>query len=208
MNTRLTLFFALGLVGSAPDVLAAPSAATLPAPWLKRLDALSAPTALEADFVELRYTPLKKKPVEARGVVRLARARGLSLAYDQTRAPVIILDSTGLLLRHSDGREQSAPPEAEPDLRLLHALFAFDLATLDTAYELRAEGAPDAAWTLLFTRRPEATASYRELVLRGDASRLTGILLVKTPNLRTEITVSAPRALDAFSADDLARYFR
>ncbi len=203
MIARLLLFLCLAL-----PLAAAPYEAALTAPWRERIAALAAPRTLSAAFIEHRHTPLKKKPVTVAGTVRIDRARGLSLAYDQPRAPVVILDARGLLLRHPDGREQTAPPEAETDLRLLHALFAFDLATLEKSYALAPAGDPAAAWTLTFTRLPDSPASYRELVLAGAADRLTAITLAKTPNLRTEITLAAPALDPTFSPKDLARYFR
>lgn len=184
------------------------AAAELSAPWPARLAALAAPRTIIAGFTESRHTPLKKQPVVVVGTVRIDRARGLSLAYDQPRAPVVILDEKGLLLRHPDGREQTAPPEAETDLRLLQALFAFDLATLEKAYSVAPTDSADGAWKLVFTRLPDSPASYRELVLAGTADRLTAITLAKTPNLRTEIALASPAPDSAFSPEDLARYFR
>lgn len=194
MIARLLLFL----------VLALPAFASAP----ERIAALAKLGPLSAGFTETRHTPLKKRPVVVTGTVRIDPARGLSLAYDQPRAPVVILDAEGLLLRHPDARTQSAPPEAEQDIRLLHALFTFDFATLEKSYERQTTENPDGTWTLTFTRRPDSTAGYRELVLTGDADHLAALTLAKTPNLRTEITLSAPRILVAFPPDELARYFR
>ncbi len=187
---------------------AEPYQAALTAPWRARIADLAKPQTVSAAFTESRYTPLKKKPVIVTGTVRIDRARGLSLSYDQPRAPVVILDARGLLLRHPDGREQTAPPEAETDLRLLHALFAFNLVTLEKSYALTPTGSPNGAWALGFTRGADSTASYRELILVGEATRLTAITLTKTPNLRTEITLAVTQVDPVFTAADLARYFR
>ena len=193
-----------------------PAADETPAPelsasWRARLVTFTAPRALVASFTESRTTPLKKKPVRVEGTVRIVPNRGLSLAYAQTLAPVVILDNQGLLLRHPDGREQSAPPEAESGLRLLHALFAFDLPLLEKSYALVTTEKPDATWSLTFTRRPDAdtrNTPYQELGLSGDASRLTGIRLAKTSSQKIEIELGAPQFDPAFTAEELARYFR
>jgi hypothetical protein len=187
------------------------TAPELSASWRARLVTFTAPRALVASFTESRTTPLKKKPVRVEGTVRIVPNRGLSLAYAQTRAPVVILDNQGLLLRHPDGREKSAPPEAESGLRLLHALFAFDLPLLEKSYELVTTEKPDATWSLTFTRRPDAdtrSTPYQELGLSGDATRLTGIRLAKTPSQKIEIELGAPQFDPAFTAEELARYFR
>lgn len=206
---KLRLLFLLATLAALPRPAAAePYAAELPPSARARLQTLAQPRTLVGEFTESRFTPLKKKPVVVAGIVRIDRARGLSLAYDQARAPVVILDEKGLLLRHADGREQAAPPEAAEDLRLLHALFVFDLATLEKSYALASTEAGDGAWTLVFTRRPEAAATYRELTLAGDATRLTRIVLAKTPNLHTDIALGPPRLDVTFSPEDLARYFR
>lgn len=187
---------------------AEPYADVLSEAWRARLADLAQPKSLSAAFTESRHTPLKRQPVVVNGVVRIDRERGLSLSYDQRNAPVVILDKQGLLLRHANGREQSAPPDAETDLRLLHALFAFDLPTLANAYDLAVNGAPDADWTLIFARRPDSTASYRELILTGSAGHLTGITLAKTANLKTVIALEPPQLVPAFPPEDLARFFR
>lgn len=204
MNLRIFLLIFLFALPAAAE----PYSAELSPSWRTRITALAKSQTLTATFKEARYTPIKKRPVIVNGTVRIDRTRGLSLAYDQRRAPVVILDDQGLLLRHPDGREQAAPPEAETDLRLLHALFAFDLATLEKSYALAATDSPDGTWTLNFTRRPDSSASYRELVLTGSADRLTGITLAKTPNTRTEITLEPPQLNPGFTADEVARYFR
>lgn len=197
----------LGLL-TLPRLAAEPYAAELPVAARARLAALAAPSALSGEFTESRFSPLKKRPVVVTGTVRIDRARGLSLAYAQPGAPVVILDERGLLLRRPGGGEHAAPPEAEPDLRLLHALFAFDLATLEKSYALASAETPDGGWSLSFTRRPDSPASYRELTLIGDAARLTAIHLVKTPNLKTEIALAPPTLVSAFTNEEIIRYFR
>jgi hypothetical protein len=217
MNLRLACFtFTLVGLTTAVRLPAAaeeppPFAAELSANWRTRLAPFVAPRALVAPFTESRTTPLKKRPVQVEGTVRILPERGLSLAYAQTRAPVVILDAKGLLLRHHDGREQSAPPEAESGLRLLHALLAFDLAALEKSYALVATETPDSGWSLSFTRRPDAApeaAPYLELGLRGDATRLTGIRLAKTPSQKIEIELGVPQFDPTFTPAELARYFR
>jgi hypothetical protein len=206
MIARLLLLLALAAL---PRLAAAePYADALPPALRERLALLARPSAVVADFTESRHTPLKKKPVVVAGVVRIHRARGLSLAYDQPRAPLVILDEKGLLLRHADGREQTAPPETADDLRLLHALFTFDFAALGKSYDLAASDSADGTWTLVFTRRAGSTVTYRKLTLAGDATRLTAIVLAKTPNLHTDIALGPPRLDPAFTPAELARYFR
>ncbi len=200
--------FFLALCLALPAFATEPFATALSESQRARLAELAQPKSLSSAFTESRHTPLKRLPVVVSGTVRIDHQRGLSLEYNQRGAPVVILDEQGLLLRHANGREQSAPPDAETDLRLLHALFAFDLATLEKSYSLAATDGPDGGWTLVFTRLPESAASYRELVLTGTSDRLTGIILAKTPNLKTEIALEAPQRVPSFSAEDLARYFR
>lgn len=192
----------------APWLRGEPYAEELPPGLRARLNALAQPLALVADFTESRQTRLKKKPLIVSGVVRIHRDRGLSLDYDQARSPIVILDSGGLLLRHPDGREQHAPPEAEHDLRLLHALFCFDLVTLEKTYSLSAAETPDASWNLVFTRRPESEATYLELSLIGHAGSIATIVLRKAPSQSTTITLSPPNLDVTFTPEELARYFR
>ena len=206
MNLRLLCVFLLGL--GSPLFASEPYSGELSPAARTRLQSLSRPLTLLGDFTESRFTPLKKTAVIVTGTVRIDRARGLSLTYAQPRAPVVILDEKGLLLRHPDGREQTAPAEATADLRLLHALFVFDLSTLEKSYALIATENPDHSWALVFTRRPEAVSTYRELTLLGQADRLTRIILAKTPRLRTEIALEPPQLDPRFSPEELTRYFR
>lgn len=208
MTLRLLLLLALSPLPRPASAAPEPYASELPPVTRSRLETLAQPRTLVGEFTESRFTPLKKKPVVVAGIVRIDRARGLSLAYDQPRAPIVILDDKGLLLRHADGREQAAPSEAADDLRLLHALFVFDLATLEKSYALAAANSPDGTWTLTFTRRPDQPATYRELTLAGDATRLTRIVLSKTPNLHTDIALGHAELNRTFTPEDLARYFR
>ncbi len=206
MNLLLLCIFILGL--SSPLLALEPYSGELPPAAHTRLQSLARPLTLLGDFTESRFTPLKKTAVVVTGTVRIDRARGLSLTYTQPRAPVVILDEQGLLLRHPDGREQTAPAEATTDLRLLHALFVFDLATLEKSYALSATENSDNSWALVFTRRPEAVSTYRELTLMGQADRLTRIILTKTPRLRTELALAPPQLDPRFSPEELTRYFR
>lgn len=182
--------------------------AELPLAWQTRLDALVAPGALAAPFVETRETPIRKRPVVLDGVVRLARGHGLSLDYTRSRAPLVIVDDRGLLLRHADGRAQTPPPEAAASVALLHALFAFDLPALARDYEISGEENGDGAWALFFERRPDSQAYYRTLSLHGEAVRLARIRLVRAERHVTTIEIGAPAPDVVFKPEDIARWFR
>jgi Outer membrane lipoprotein carrier protein LolA len=200
MILRLLLFL--------PMLLGVLFATELPAPWPERFAALAASRTLLTTFTEERHTPLKKRSVVVTGTVRIDQTRGLSLAYDQPRAPIVILDSTGLLLRHPDGHTQTAPAAAEADLRMLHALFTLDLRALEKTYDCTVHESPDGTWSLTWNRHPDSSATYREILLAGQATHLTRIHLIKTPQLQTHIHLAPPTLNPAFSPADLARYFR
>ncbi len=206
---RLALLPLLLLLAGAALAEPAPLDPASPPPaWRDRLDALVAPASLAAPFVETRETPVRKRPVVLDGVVRLARGHGLSLDYTRERAPLVIMDEQGLLLRHADGRKQAPPPEAAASVGLLHALFAFDLGTLARDYAITAEELADDAWTLVFTRRPESSAYYRELSLHGEGARLARIRLVRVERHVTTIQIGPPAPDVVFTPEDLARWFR
>ena len=181
--------------------------AALSSVWKTRLQTLSAPATLRVSFTETRGTPLKKKAVVVRGVARLARDRGLSLEYGRDDA-LLILDAKGLLLRRPGGRDQPAPAEAESGVRLLHALFTFDLPALARDYEIGAEEKSGGTWSLVFVRRDGSDAYHQRLALAGEASRLTGIQLERDARHRMVITLDAPEIDPVFTPEELARYFR
>jgi hypothetical protein len=210
MKLRHLPLFLLTMVAVSAPIIAAgqPYATELSGAWQTRLARLAEPKTLVSEFTESRYTPFKKTPVRVHGTVRIERTRGLSLDYNDPHAPLVILDDQGLLLRHKDGREQSAPPEAESGMRLLHALLTFDLATLENAYSVAANGDPAGDWSLVFTRKDGIDAPYKELALEGKADLLTGIRLAKTDKARIEIAVEKPQIDAVFTPADLQRYFR
>ncbi|MET0263830.1 MAG: outer membrane lipoprotein carrier protein LolA [Rariglobus sp.] len=208
-TTFLRLAFVLLLASTFLRADPAPlDPAALPPSWETRVKALLAPATLSADFVETREVALKNRPVSVKGVVRISRQHGLSLQYDQRRAPIVIVDERGMLARHPDGKEQTPPPEAEAGVRLLHALLSFDLVALGRSYEIAGEERPDGAWLLQFKRRDGAEAYYRDLVLAGEKENLSRIEFRRDARQNTIIRIGETRLNPGFTPEELALYFR
>lgn len=182
--------------------------AALPASWQTRAAEFAAPRNRVAPFVEIREVPLKKQPVVLDGVARLAPGRGLSLAYDDARSPLVIVDAQGLLLRYPDGRVRNPPAEAAAAASLIHALLAFDLTLLARDYALSGEEQPDGDWRLLLARRPGSEAPHRELEIAGNARRPTRLRLVRAERHVVTLDLGPPEAETAFTPEELARWFR
>jgi hypothetical protein len=100
------------------------------------LDPAKMPTALrhvftrlaEADtavipFAENRRMGIIKKPVELTGTMRYSRKAGLSIAYEQPKPRVLIIDDVGLIERQPDGRERRIASTDRPELAVLTEIY-------------------------------------------------------------------------------------
>ena len=207
------LLFLSAIVGHAapPPPLATPAhrlAADAPG-WADLIAAFSHQADTTADFVERRYFPFKKLPVELAGEVRLSATRGLSLHYTAPEERTIVLDAGGMLLREATG--DTSPP-ADPRARavsdaLLHIL-RFDFATLQKDFEIYGERTGD-TWTLALAARTDALRrATGAITVTGEGARVRRIELRQSDRQYIEILNAPPRPPADFTADELKRYFR
>ncbi|MBS0660888.1 MAG: outer membrane lipoprotein carrier protein LolA [Verrucomicrobia bacterium] len=134
---RLLLLPALVLVSAAnaqnaPQAPLATEAAAVYAESHRVLDPAKLPPALrsvfnrlaEADtavipFIETRRMGIIKRPVELTGTMRYSKKAGLSIAYEQPKPRVLIIDDIGLIERQPDGRERRIAKNDRPELTVL-----------------------------------------------------------------------------------------
>jgi len=162
-----------------------------------------------ADFEEKRYFPFRAAPVALRGEVRVSRERGLSLHYAPPQERTLIIDAQGLLIREPAGGN-SAPldPRANAANDALRHVLAFDFAALAAGYELYGwrEGE---AWSLgLVPRDPGVRRAIGNILVSGEGDAVRRIELRRSAKQHIDIVIAAPRPAAAFSAEELARYFR
>ena len=74
-------------------------------------------------FVENRRMGIMKKPVELSGTMRYSRKAGLSIAWEQPKPRVLIIDDIGLIERQPDGRERRIAANDRPELAVLTDIY-------------------------------------------------------------------------------------
>jgi hypothetical protein len=74
-------------------------------------------------FVENRRLGIFKKPVELSGTMRYSRKAGLSIAWEQPKPRVLIIDDIGLIERQADGRERRIAANDRPELAVLSDIY-------------------------------------------------------------------------------------
>lgn len=162
-----------------------------------------------ANFVEQRYFPFRREPVELTGEVRVSAEHGLSLHYRTPEQRTVIVDRTGLLLREPSG-EATAPSDpraATINDALLHIL-TLDLAPLEQSFDVagRQEGGN---WTLeLVPKLPELRHAIERITVSGSNAVVWHIEIRHSAKQYIEIQMSQPFPARPFSADELRQYFR
>lgn len=162
-----------------------------------------------ADFVERRFFPFKKLPVELAGEVRVSAARGLSLHYTAPEERTVILDGDGMLIRGAAGEKS---PPADPRARgvsdaLLHIL-RFDFPALEKDFEIYGQRSGE-DWKIALIARTEALRQgIGTINVTGQGATVRRIELRHSARQYIEILNAPPRPAAEFTADEVKRYFR
>ena len=209
----LVFLLACGLRGPAAEIdpLVDPGHRLPPAApaWADLTTAFTRHPDTTADFVERRFFPFKKDPVELQGEVRVSAERGLSLHYTTPEDRTVVLDSRGVLIRAAAG--EKAPPAdpraAAANEALLHIL-RFDFPALEKDFELYGRRDGD-QWNLALVPRTEALRhSVGRITVTGTEATIRHIEIRRTARQAIEIVIAAPRSFAAFTGDELKRFFR
>lgn len=179
------------------------------AAWTDLAAAFARQPDITADFTEHRFFPFRNSSVALQGEVRVSSAHGLSLHYTQPEERLVILDTQGMLIR--TGRDETAPPvdrDATASTQALLRVLRFDLAALQSDFELY--GRRDAAtWVLtLVPRRPALQRSVGRITVNGEAATIRNITIRRSAKQAIEIMIAPPRPTGAFTADELKKFFR
>jgi len=202
-------FLLLAFCGLLPlAVRAAPTADPAQDPgWQDLFRRLAPVKNREVPFTEERYFPFRRTPVVLAGVVRIVPSRGLSLEYRAPESRIVVVDAQGVLVREGAG-QRAAPDDrrAQAATTALGAVLRFDPAELARDFELSGDR-QEGGWTLILTPRdPALAASLHSIAVSGSQSHLSRIEL--NAGLRIEIFLGPAVEGAAFTAADLARYFR
>lgn len=162
-----------------------------------------------AEFEEKRHFPFRAAPIALRGEVRVSRERGLSLHYAPPQERTLIIDAQGMLIREPAGGNSVPPdPRANAANDALRHVLAFNFDALATGYELygRREGE---AWSLgLVPRDPGVRRAIGNILVSGEGDAVRRIELRRSAKQHIDIVIAPPRPAAAFSAQELAKYFR
>jgi hypothetical protein len=213
MNRVPSIAVLLALLAPA---LGAEPAGTLLAPgpaeaqWRPLIDSMAAKGAVVAPFTERRYFPFRREPTVLSGVLRFSPERGLSLEYTRPEESIVIADSGGLLLRDREGRARQMPSGSRGPgaVASLLPIMRFDLASLYPRFSIRAFGS-GASWRLEFTPLGSGAAADLGLItVEGAGTSVVHLQFRRSDSQRIEIDVGAARTGGAFTAAELARFFR
>lgn len=229
----LRLLFFVGVLGIAAggraeapfDAPTASEAFPVYAESNRVADAAKLPVALrnvftrlaEADtavipFVELRRMGIFKKPVELSGMMRYSRKAGLSIAYEQPKPRVLIIDDVGLIERQADGRERRISATDRPELAVLTEIYLNLLrgkpAGLFGACEVYFSGNAN-AWQIGLIPRDASLRRHTGRVLIGGSGREIAQIsnLLENGDRRT-LRLSKSEIDAKFSSSIIQSYFR
>lgn len=177
--------------------------------WAELLAAFAARHDSLAQFTERRHFPFRKQPVELTGTVRVSKQHGLSLQYVTPEARIVIFDARGVVLRDARGdRSPPADPRAAAANAALANVLRFDFPALEKDFSVtgRRDGT---RWQLLFSPRTDTIRrTIGEIRVAGEGAHVAAIELRRTERQFIEIAMHGNESRDAFSAEELARYFR
>ena len=178
--------------------------------WSSLVVQLAPNKTRQSQFEERRYFPFRKTPVVLKGEIRIIPDRGLSLRYMEPDNRVMIIDSSGLLMRDEEGHERAAPSDkrAQAITSALVGVLRFDLPALEKSFVIHGQRDGE-KWTLVFVPIEQSLADQiGMLAVSGSAGRIERIEMVKTPTQRIEILISNTRENVIFPGDVLQRFFR
>ena len=178
--------------------------------WGKLFLQLAPNKSRQSQFEERRYFPFRKTPVVLKGEIRIIPERGLSLRYTSPDSRVLIMDSTGLLMRDDEGHERAAPADsrAQAVTSAMVSVLRFDLPALEHLFAVHGKRDGD-KWVLAFVPiSPTLADLIGVLAVTGSEGRIEKIEMVKTPTQRIEILISHTRENVIFPGDVLQRFFR
>jgi hypothetical protein len=122
----------------------------------------------------------------------------------------MIADSQGLVLRDAKGRSRqiAAGSREAGAVASLLPIMRFDLAALFPRFIIRARRAGP-GWTFEFTPRdPGAAGSLGVVTVAGEGTDVRRLAFRRSASQSVEIEVGETRTGAAFTAGELARFFR
>lgn len=180
--------------------------------WAELFEAIAKQTAVFSSFKEQRWFGFKKTPVELTGQLRFTTEAGLSLLYlgEAGADRMVILDGQGVLLRDGKGREKKAPDDAKVSglVRSILAVMRMDLAALRENFQVLGARAGE-AWRLDFvpvSRDKEKV--FGSIQVFGNNKAVKHLVFKRGGNSRIEIFILESHAVDTFSEQARAQYFR
>lgn len=202
---------ALGTVAGASDPVAIEPANRLAAgapAWQDLVARFAQQPDTQAEFEEQRFFPFRNDPVTLKGEVRVSRERGLSLRYLSPEERIVILDERGVLLRDAAGQQPPPDPRAAAANRALLHVLRLDFAALEKEFETYGRRAGE-AWAIVLVPRDEALRrAIGNIHVAGEAVAVRTIELRRSAKQHIDIAIAAPRAVTAFTAEEVKTYFR
>jgi Outer membrane lipoprotein carrier protein LolA-like len=163
-------------------------------------------------FVENRRMGILKKPVELSGTMRYSRKAGLSIAWEQPKPRVLIIDDIGLIERQPDGHERRIAANDRPELAVLTDIYLNLLrgkpAGLFNVCEVYFMGNAN-AWQIGLIPKDESLRRHTGRVLIGGGGREIAQIsnLLENGDRRT-LRLSKTEIDAKFSSSVIQSFFR
>lgn len=180
------------------------------ADWLPLFAELGAKRVVASTFIEHRWFPFKKIPVELKGVMRLSPGLGISLGYTEPEARVIVIDDKGLLLREANGRQREIPvdPSTPGASTALLPILNFDWRQLDHSFLVYAARS-GSDWRLDFVPRdPQLANMLGRITALGDGNVMRQLEFRRSAMQRVEIFIGETKLGVELTPEEKRRFFR
>jgi len=180
--------------------------------WRALFQTLASQGGIHSQFEELRFMPIRKRPIVLTGEMRLSPDRGLSLHYLTPEESCVMIDAGGIAVRDSKGRvhDIGSDPRARGATGTLLQVLRFDTTVLERDFIIY--GARDGiAWRVVFEPKPEAAArdiSLGRIIVHGQEDAVLLIELRRSDRQRIEIHVGTTRTGLTFTPAELSAWFR
>ncbi|WP_221793302.1 outer membrane lipoprotein carrier protein LolA [Oceanobacter mangrovi] len=181
----------LGMALSLPTALpvqAQTLATELDADQIARI--LTPTDQLQGQFQQDKYLAVLPRPLHSSGRFVYQRQQGLSWQIEQPIASTVVISDSGIsqtqngqLVWQSDANS----PQTTTVANIMAAIFAGDLATLQTTFDISGAQQPDQPWQLQLTPKSEVLKNFFSQIDMTGAQQLQGLVLHEASGDRTEI---------------------
>jgi outer membrane lipoprotein-sorting protein len=210
---RAAALAACALVASSSFAAAPASAASMPAADAARLvrERLKVAPVLKGEFEQTKTLKGFRNPLVSKGEFLVARGQGVWWHTQQPFETTLVVTKTRLFTRNPDGSAGNlADAQAEPGVKqvneLVFSLLAADLDALADKFDVVAQPAGAAGWTLVLTPRDASLAKFLVRATLAGERDVQSVRLEEARGDTTQIRFSRQIPSNALTTDEAARF--